>query len=57
MSTHGAPSFTAGTLPAYTDASAPHLTMTSCALLLLMILHDDFKRLDRAWLVRFVRAC
>ncbi|KAI0035231.1 terpenoid cyclases/protein prenyltransferase alpha-alpha toroid [Vararia minispora EC-137] len=43
--------------PGYTDASAPHLIMTYCALLSLAILRDDFRRLDRAGLVRFVRAC
>ncbi|TRM62135.1 terpenoid cyclases/protein prenyltransferase alpha-alpha toroid [Schizophyllum amplum] len=41
----------------YTDASAPHIIMTYTALLGLAILRDDFKRLDREGLRRFVRAC
>ncbi|KAI0027117.1 hypothetical protein K488DRAFT_74797 [Vararia minispora EC-137] len=34
-------------LPGYTDASAPHLIVTYCALLLLAILRDDFGQLDK----------
>ncbi|KAI0026930.1 hypothetical protein K488DRAFT_91650 [Vararia minispora EC-137] len=54
MSTHSAPSFAASALPAYTDASAPHLTVTSSALFSLMILRDNFKRLDRSWLAMLI---
>ncbi|KAK7012247.1 terpenoid cyclases/Protein prenyltransferase [Favolaschia claudopus] len=41
----------------YTDYNGPHLVMTYTALLALAILRDDFSKLDRAGLVKFVRAC
>ncbi|KAJ7668352.1 terpenoid cyclases/protein prenyltransferase alpha-alpha toroid [Mycena rosella] len=41
----------------YTDHDGPHLVMTYTALLTLAILRDDFSQLDRAGLVKFVRAC
>lgn len=36
---------------------APHLIMTYCALLLLAMLRDDFSRLDRPGLIKFLRTC
>ncbi|KAL1677207.1 terpenoid cyclases/protein prenyltransferase alpha-alpha toroid [Schizophyllum commune] len=41
----------------YTDESAPHIIMTYTALLSLAILRDDFTRLDRKGLSRFVGSC
>ncbi|KAI0049451.1 terpenoid cyclases/Protein prenyltransferase [Auriscalpium vulgare] len=41
----------------YTDYSTPHLIMTYCALLSLAILRDDFARLDRPGLLKFIRSC
>ncbi|KAJ6493585.1 terpenoid cyclases/protein prenyltransferase alpha-alpha toroid [Mycena vitilis] len=41
----------------YNDYNGPHLVMTYTALLTLAILRDDFSKLDRAGLVKFVRAC
>ncbi|EIN12322.1 terpenoid cyclases/Protein prenyltransferase [Punctularia strigosozonata HHB-11173 SS5] len=41
----------------YGEYDAPHLIMTYAALLSLAILRDDFARLDRPGLVRFLAAC
>lgn len=41
----------------YTDYDAPHLIMTYTSLMSLAILRDDFTRLDRAGILRFVRSC
>ncbi|KAJ6581449.1 terpenoid cyclases/protein prenyltransferase alpha-alpha toroid [Mycena capillaripes] len=41
----------------YSDYNGPHLVMTYTALLTLAILRDDFSNLDRAGLVKFIRAC
>ncbi|KAJ7504424.1 terpenoid cyclases/protein prenyltransferase alpha-alpha toroid [Mycena galericulata] len=41
----------------YTDYDGPNLVMTYTALLTLAILRDDFSNLDRAGLVKFIRAC
>lgn len=42
---------------AYADYDTPHLIMTYAALLTLSILRDDFSRLDRPGLLRFLSAC
>ncbi|KAF8216446.1 terpenoid cyclases/protein prenyltransferase alpha-alpha toroid [Mycena galopus ATCC 62051] len=41
----------------YNNYNGPHLVMTYTALLMLAILRDDFSKLDRAGLVKFVRVC
>ncbi|KAJ7091325.1 terpenoid cyclases/protein prenyltransferase alpha-alpha toroid [Mycena belliarum] len=41
----------------YTDYDGPHLVMTYTALLTLAILRDDFSKLDRPGLVKFIRTC
>ncbi|KAJ7623256.1 terpenoid cyclases/protein prenyltransferase alpha-alpha toroid [Roridomyces roridus] len=41
----------------YTNYNGPHLVMTYTALLTLAILQDDFSQLNRAGLVKFIRAC
>ncbi|KAJ7765381.1 terpenoid cyclases/protein prenyltransferase alpha-alpha toroid [Mycena maculata] len=41
----------------YTEHDGPHLVMTYTALLTLAILRDDFSKLDRPGLVKFIRAC
>ncbi|KAJ6591620.1 terpenoid cyclases/protein prenyltransferase alpha-alpha toroid, partial [Mycena vulgaris] len=41
----------------YSDYDGPHLVMTYTALLTLAILRDDFSKLDRSGLVKFIRAC
>uniref|UniRef100_A0A8H7Y401 Prenyltransferase alpha-alpha toroid domain-containing protein n=2 Tax=Psilocybe cubensis TaxID=181762 RepID=A0A8H7Y401_PSICU len=41
----------------YTDYDTPHIIMTYTALLSLAILRDDFTRLDRPGLLKFLRAC
>jgi hypothetical protein len=41
----------------YGDYNGPHLVMTYTALLALAILRDDFSKLDRPGLVKFIRAC
>ncbi|KAK7464852.1 geranylgeranyl transferase type-1 subunit beta [Stygiomarasmius scandens] len=43
--------------PGYEYANTPHIIMTYTALLTLSILQDDFSRLDKAGLVRLLRAC
>jgi len=43
--------------PGYEYANTPHIIMTYTALLTLSILRDDFSRLDKAGLVRLLRAC
>ncbi|RDB14684.1 Geranylgeranyl transferase type-1 subunit beta [Hypsizygus marmoreus] len=42
---------------AYTNYDTPHIIMTYTALLSLAILRDDFSRLDRPGLLRFIRSC
>ncbi|KAI0642970.1 terpenoid cyclases/Protein prenyltransferase [Trametes meyenii] len=39
------------------EYEAPHLVMTYTALISLAILRDDFSKLDRAGIIRFLRAC
>ncbi|KAJ7149043.1 terpenoid cyclases/protein prenyltransferase alpha-alpha toroid [Mycena crocata] len=39
------------------DQDSPHLIMTYAALLSLSMLHDDFSRLNRAGLLKFVASC
>ncbi|EPT00297.1 hypothetical protein FOMPIDRAFT_1030563 [Fomitopsis schrenkii] len=41
----------------HTEYDVPHLIMTYTALMSLAILRDDFVRLDRAGILRFVRSC
>ncbi|OCH90435.1 terpenoid cyclases/Protein prenyltransferase [Obba rivulosa] len=41
----------------YSDYDIPHLVMTYTALLSLAILRDDFSKLDRPGILRFMRAC
>lgn len=41
----------------YTDYDTPHIIMTYTALLSLAILRDEFSRLDREGLLKFLRAC
>ncbi|KAI0299525.1 terpenoid cyclases/protein prenyltransferase alpha-alpha toroid [Russula brevipes] len=41
----------------HTQATAPHLIMTYCALLALAVLRDEYALLDRAALARMVSAC
>ncbi|KIM78421.1 hypothetical protein PILCRDRAFT_793478 [Piloderma croceum F 1598] len=41
----------------YTEFDAPHMITTYTALLSLSILKDDFSRLDRPGLLKFLRAC
>ncbi|KAF8817049.1 terpenoid cyclases/Protein prenyltransferase [Phlegmacium glaucopus] len=41
----------------YTDYDTPHIIMTYTAFLALAILRDDFSKLDRSGIVRFLRAC
>ena len=44
-------------VPSETEHDAPHIIMTYTALLSLAILRDDFSRLDRPGLIRFLRSC
>ncbi|KAF8903087.1 terpenoid cyclases/protein prenyltransferase alpha-alpha toroid [Gymnopilus junonius] len=41
----------------YTDYDTPHIIMTYTALLSLGILRDDFSKLDRPGLLKFLRSC
>lgn len=41
----------------YSDYDSPHMIVTYTALLSLAILRDDFTRLDRPGLVKFLGSC
>jgi geranylgeranyl transferase type-1 subunit beta len=41
----------------HTECNAPHIIMTYAALSSLAILRDDFSRLDRSGILKFLRAC
>ncbi|KAF9453163.1 terpenoid cyclases/Protein prenyltransferase [Macrolepiota fuliginosa MF-IS2] len=41
----------------YSNYDTPHIIMTYTALLALALLRDDFSRLDRPGLIKFLRAC
>jgi hypothetical protein len=47
----------AGPSSSSVEHDTPHLIMTYCALLLLSMLRDDFSRLDRPGLIKFLRTC
>ncbi|KAJ7155455.1 terpenoid cyclases/protein prenyltransferase alpha-alpha toroid [Mycena crocata] len=44
-------------LASYSDYDSPHLVMTYTALLALAILRDDFSKLDRPGIVKFIGTC
>ncbi|KAJ6550530.1 terpenoid cyclases/protein prenyltransferase alpha-alpha toroid [Mycena sp. CBHHK59/15] len=51
------PASSTGAPNPYSDYDGPHLVMTYTALLTLAILRDDFTKLDRPGLIKFIRAC
>ncbi|KAA1476832.1 terpenoid cyclases/Protein prenyltransferase [Dentipellis sp. KUC8613] len=54
---NGEDSFESAELAEYDDYSTPNMIMTYTAIQSLSILRDDFARLDRPGIIRFIRSC